>query len=336
MQSRLIKTARPAANRNAGRNDWYRMSAKADGTVAEIHIYDEIGYWGVTASDFIRDLQGIDASQIDVHLNTPGGDVFDGIAIYNALQQHKANVTMYVDSLAASIGSVIAMAGNEVVMAKYSTMMIHEASGVAIGANAEEMRTMADLLDKTSANLASVYADKSGTPVEEWRALMQAETWFSADEAVEFGLADRVNSDNNTKVSNSWDLSIFNYPGRHAAPAPTTGPVPAPDNVLEPSPDAPEKVETPPGGGGEPEPAFVFSPDAFASALDTILHPPVEEEVENFELDPDVFRAMIKYRSDNAPAATQTPKAESPPSFESTFDPEFLRLRVMEGLKNAP
>ena len=124
--------------RNRARRDWYRIDNKAD-EQADIYIYDEIGYWGLTAADFVRDLQAVKAGKINLHLNTPGGDVFDGIAIHNALRQHSASVAVQVDSLAASIGSVIAMAGDTITMAKHSTMMIHDPFGFAMG-NAEDMR----------------------------------------------------------------------------------------------------------------------------------------------------------------------------------------------------
>lgn len=337
MATRLIKTARPVARLKAGRNDWYRISAKADAVTAEVHIYDEIGYWGVTAQDFIKDLQGVEATTIELHLNTPGGDVFDGIAIHNALRQHKARVVAYVDSLAASIGSVIAMAGDEVVMARYSTMMIHEASGVAIGANADEMRAMADLLDKTSQNIAQVYADRSGTDIEDWRNLMRAETWFSAEEAVEFGLADRVGDDNRT-VENSWDMSIFSYPGRQAAPAPTVAPTGPPSNVFVPAPStAPPPLVEPqsqptgvdsPGGGGA---AFEFDIDAFRGAMSIAADPPVPTEEAPFEFDPQIFRAIMADRANNAPAIAQYIQ-EEPKTFEQTFDGEMFAALIREAV----
>jgi ATP-dependent Clp endopeptidase proteolytic subunit ClpP len=218
-----LRMARPAADLVQGRTDWYRIKNLSD--VAEVYIYDEIGYFGITASDFVRDLQGITHDKIDLHLNTPGGDVFDGVAIYNALKSHKAEVTVIVDSLAASAGSFIAQAGDKVVMKKNATMMIHDASGLAIG-NASDMRDLADLLDKTSDNIASIYSDRAGGTVADWRAAMQAETWYSADEAVKAGLADGVDGEGKN-VDNTWDLSIFNYAGRSEAPAPEIAEHPA-------------------------------------------------------------------------------------------------------------
>jgi ATP-dependent protease ClpP protease subunit len=192
-------------NLRQGRTDWYRIVNKADAP-AEVMIYDEIGYVGVTAQDFIKDLAAINGP-IDLHLNTPGGEVFDGMAIYNYLAQ-RGGVTVYIDSLAASIGSVIAMAGDPVIIAKTGQMMIHDGFGMAIG-NAADMRELADLLDKTSNNIAQVYADRTGKPAGEWRDLMRAETWFSAQETVDAGLADRIQGQQRADPRNDWDLSIF-------------------------------------------------------------------------------------------------------------------------------
>jgi ATP-dependent protease ClpP protease subunit len=219
-----LRTAQPRAQLRQGRTDWYRLTNSIGGNApAVLHIYDEIGYWGITASDLVAELSALDVSAIDVHINSPGGEIFDGIAITNALRAHRATVTTYVDSLAASIASVIAMAGDRVVMAPNSQLMIHDGSGLCIG-NAAEMREMADLLDRQSDNIAAVYADKAGGDVAAWRALMTAETWYTAEEAVEAGLADEVSPTRNSSAANppenSWDLSIFRYASRAEAPAP--------------------------------------------------------------------------------------------------------------------
>lgn len=158
---------------------------------AEIFIYDEIGgSFGVSADEFVQDLQGVTAKNICVRINSPGGSVFDAVAIYNALIQHPANITTRVDALAASAASIIAMAGDRVEMMIGSQLMIHDALGLEMG-NAADMREMATFLDRQSDNLASIYANKGGTE-QDWRALMLAETWMFADEAVAFGLADSV------------------------------------------------------------------------------------------------------------------------------------------------
>ena len=177
---------------NATNRDWYRISNKAD-AAPELFIYGEIGWDGVTAEDLIRDLSEIDAKEITVRINSPGGSVFGGIAIYNALRTHPADVTVMVDSIAASIASVIAQAGDTRQMVQHSQMMIHEASGIAIGSGTE-LREYADLLDTQTDLIADIYAVRSGKPLSVFKALMTAETWFSADDAVSSGLADEVHT----------------------------------------------------------------------------------------------------------------------------------------------
>jgi ATP-dependent Clp endopeptidase proteolytic subunit ClpP len=214
-----FKTARSLVALKNGRTDWYKIENKA-ADVAEVYIYDEIGYFGITASDFVRDLNKVTAKQITLHLNTPGGEVFDGIAIYNALRDHKAPVNVVVDGLAASAGSFIAMAGDTVTMNRNSTMMIHDGHGLVIG-NAEDMVEMAELLNKASDNIADIYAKRAKKSREYFRGLMKAETWFTADEAVDAGLADAVAGDEgDATTDNKWDLSIFAYQGREQAPEP--------------------------------------------------------------------------------------------------------------------
>src|SRR6266702_815108 len=129
-------------------NDWYRIRNQKDGPT-QLHIYDEIGYFGVSAGDLIRDLADV-GGPLEVHLNSPGGEVFDGIAIYNVLLA-RHDVTIMIDGLAASIASVIAMAGNPVLVARNAQMMVHDGFGMAIG-NAQDMRDLAELLDRTIDN----------------------------------------------------------------------------------------------------------------------------------------------------------------------------------------
>lgn len=182
---------RPYNFRPSGKTgSWYELK-NLSSDVVDINIYDEIGYWGVTASSFVEDLQGVNASTINLHISSPGGDVFDGLAILNSLRQHKATVNVTVDGLAASAASFIAMAGDSIKIAPNAMMMIHEASGLVVG-NSGDMREMADLLDKTSANIADIYARRAGGDPEEWRTAMRAETWYTHQEAVTAGLADSV------------------------------------------------------------------------------------------------------------------------------------------------
>ena len=171
---------------------WYSIKAKANDT-AEISIYDEIGFWGVSAASFAQDLKdcGNNLKQINLHIHSPGGDVFDGIAIYNLLKNHPANVTVYIDGLAASMASVIAMAGNEIIMPENAMMMIHKPWGIQ-GGDAEDMRKYADLLDRVENTLIPAYASKTGKTPEELAEMLSAETWLNGKECVEQGFADKL------------------------------------------------------------------------------------------------------------------------------------------------
>lgn len=204
---------------------WYQIrnsAAGADGP-AEILIYDEIDSWfGVSAEALARDIAALDDSrELRVRINSPGGNVFDGVAILNALRGHPGKVTVIVDSLAASAASFIAMGGDEVVMNRDAEMMIHKASGLVVG-GADDMRQQADLIDRLNDKMANIYAERAGGTVEDWLAIMAAETWYSADEAVEAGLADRVENvtADREQVAAKFDLSIFAHAGRAHAPAP--------------------------------------------------------------------------------------------------------------------
>lgn len=214
--------------------DWFRIENSAeDAESTDVYVYDSIGGWfGMFADEFIEAIGQIKTPKMNIRLNSPGGSVFEGIAIANAIRNHPANVTVYVDSLAASIASVIALAGDRVVMMPQSQFMVHNASGAAYG-DATEMTKMADLLDKQSRNIAEAYAQHTGRPVAEWQQYMAAETWFTAEEAVAVGLADEVmpmrpkqDADDeqpattNAQAQRSWDLSMYNYAGRAAAPTP--------------------------------------------------------------------------------------------------------------------
>lgn len=211
-----------------GPHDWYRIEAKAD-EPAEVWIYDEIGWYGTSAGDFARDLAAVTSSTINLHLNSPGGSVFDGVAIHNSLRAHKATVNVTVDGIAASIASVIAMAGDTVTMGRGTEMMIHNPSGIVLG-NAVDMREMADLLDRLALDLAGFYHERAGGTLASWSAAMDAETWYSAQEAVDAGLADSVIGDDPPAAragvktppgpNGPHDLSAYRYAGRERAPGP--------------------------------------------------------------------------------------------------------------------
>lgn len=205
--------------------DWYRFEMAAGGQsdkAASLHIYDAIGGWfGIRVSELVQELADLDVEEIDVYLNSPGGDAFGGLAIMNALRRHKATVTVHVDGLAASAASVIAMGGDVVEMGRGSQLMIHDASAIAWGPAAQMAKTAA-VLDKTSNSYAAVYAARAGGTTAGWREAMREESWYTADEAVKAGLADRtIDAEAEPEgVEAAWDLSIYAYAGRASAPAP--------------------------------------------------------------------------------------------------------------------
>lgn len=171
---------------------WYRIENSANGV--EIYLYDAIGWWGVTANDFVDSVKSVGSMPISLHINSGGGDVWDGVAIYEAIRAHPAEVTVHIDGIAASAASLIAMAGDRVVIGKAATVMIHDASWDVYG-NAEDHLDAAQILEKVSATIAEVYADRAGGQAADWRAAMQAGTdgtWYTAAEAVEIGLADEI------------------------------------------------------------------------------------------------------------------------------------------------
>lgn len=204
--------------------DWFRISNKVDDDTTEVYILDEIGgWWGVSASEFVSQLKKIKTSKIKLHINSPGGEVFDGVAIYNALRDHDATVTVIVDALAASAASFIAQAGDKVIMNRGSTMMIHDGLAFCVGNEADMLKT-AGILDTISNNIADIYADRAGGTLQEWRDLMREEVWYSAQEAVDAGLADELAVTTApaeaVEATNRWNLSIFNHAGRGDAPSP--------------------------------------------------------------------------------------------------------------------
>ncbi len=214
-----------------------------EGGVGRLHLDDVIdswgGSWGVSAKEVNAALAELgDVTEIHLHINSPGGEVWEGVAILNALRRHPATVTAVVDGLAASAASFIAAGCDRVVMARNTQMMIHDAWGIGIGP-AADMRDLADRLDKISDNIASIYAGKSGGQVGDWRSLMLAETWYDADEAVAAGLADEVEGavQADATVANAFDLSVFKHPGRAQAPEPTMSHA-EPAEAAEPEPAA--------------------------------------------------------------------------------------------------
>ena len=169
---------------------------KAKGSVGEIFIDDDIGEGmfdeGITAKSFRNDLARLgDVSELRIFINSGGGSVFDGIAIFNQIARHKARKVVHVDGIAASIASVIAMAGDEILIAENGMMMIHSASGVTMGTAADHRET-AEALDRVDGSIVNTYVNRTGAKPDDIRQMMAATTWMTAQEAVELGFADKV------------------------------------------------------------------------------------------------------------------------------------------------
>jgi ATP-dependent protease ClpP protease subunit len=156
-----------------------------------IHLYDEVGAFGAGSKDFLADLGKLDGEHIHLRINSPGGSVIEGTAIYNALRRHQGGLTVHIDALAASMASVIAMAGAPVYMADNALMMIHNPWTVSMG-DSDQLRREADLLDKLKSTLVNAYKRKSGMEEKEIAQMMDKETWLDAVEAVALGFADAI------------------------------------------------------------------------------------------------------------------------------------------------
>ncbi|GIN60528.1 ATP-dependent Clp protease proteolytic subunit [Robertmurraya siralis] len=197
------------------KNKFFNMKASDDGKSADIFIYGEVTkyaweeYGEVSSITFKNELdelgEGIEI--INLYINSPGGSVFEGITIHNMLKRHNARIIVHVDGVAASIASVIAMAGDEILMPKNSMLMIHNAWTFTWG-NAKELRKAADDLDRISNSSMQSYLQKAGDKLDEetLKELLDAESWLSADEAFEYGLCDEVLAENNMVASISDEL----------------------------------------------------------------------------------------------------------------------------------
>jgi ATP-dependent protease ClpP protease subunit len=253
--ARPMRSTRRLQNAQGSQPRWWSITNKADTSEPTlVSIFDEIGFFGVSAGGFLAELSGIDGD-IDLHLNSPGGDVFDAIAIYNSLKARRGTVAITVDGLAASAASFIAQAASpgHLEMAPFSTMMIHDGFAAGIG-NAADMRDLAQQLDDASDNIAGIYAQRTGKTAEYWRNKMRATTWYKDHEAVADGLADRVRGQDGA-VKDAWDLSVLN-----AVPAPA-------ENTPAPAPAPRETVTL---QNKAPDPAAVENPAAVPAAVSAI------------------------------------------------------------------
>jgi ATP-dependent protease ClpP protease subunit len=214
----------------------------------------QFGAYGVSAKAFLADLGKLpDKAPLTLRLNSPGGSVFDAVAIYNALTRHADTVTVSIDGIAASAASYIAMAGDEIIMPENAFLMIHEPSGMVMG-TASDMRAMAEALDKIGASLLRGYAAKSGKPEKDVAKLMAKETWLDAAEALDMGFADTMTEP--VKIAASFDVSRFQNtpPEIIEAVKAKDEPVavePESEAEAEPKPDASPVGETEPGADPE-------------------------------------------------------------------------------------
>lgn len=279
------------------------------GSVATMRIYGPIdswgGFWGISAGDVSAALDtiGPDISEIRVRINSPGGEMFEGLTILNMLRAHGAHVVAVVDGLAASAASFIAAGCDETVMSPGTQMMIHDVSSFAWG-NAGDMRAAAASLDSSSNAVASLYAEAAGGTEEQWRALMVAETWYTATEAAAAGLAARVGvvtdaGDTATAgkpddplasdpFEDRFDLSIFNYAGRANAP----GPKP-------PTASADGSITTPEGGSD-----VAFSDEQITNLRRTLG---VAEDADETTIMAALTEALAERADDPQPVNTNVP-----------------------------
>ena len=188
------------------KENWYDIQSKASKDIVDVYIFDEIGTFGINAQNFIDEIKGFKNSPLNLHINCVGGDVFEGMAIYNVIKKRTAETTVYIEGIAASMGSVIALAADKVVMAENSLFMIHNAWGGAMG-EAKELKKTANLLEKISNEIADIYIKKTKLPYDRVKEMMDEETWLNADEAFELGFIDSISDA--IKVAAKYDVSKF-------------------------------------------------------------------------------------------------------------------------------
>ena len=233
MKNRLNKLY--ADNRKAAARK-FEVVAKADSSEVDIFLYDHIvssedeaEWWGgVAPESFVKAVYAVDPSHtINLRVNSPGGSVFAARAMEQALRAHKGKVVVHIDGLAASAATFVAMAGDEIVMSKGAMFMIHKA-WTGMWGNAEDLRKEADLLDKIDGTLAETYADKTGKDIAAITEWMAAETWFTAQEALDAGFATSI-AEAEAKAL-AWDLSAYqNAPKAERQTQPEPAPAPEPE-----------------------------------------------------------------------------------------------------------
>lgn len=276
--------------------NWYRIQAAGEGDQRSIviEIYGDIGYWGITAADFIRDLKEQDDGvlPVTVAINSPGGDLFDGIAIHNALQRLGDRVTVRIDGACYSSASVIASGGQRVTMADNALLMIHNPWTYAAG-DSEELRKVADIMDQALEGIVASYQHRPLTIDDaELRRLIAAETWMTAAEAKDIGFVDEVTAGTTIKASfgQSRILNRYQHPPKDLLAQQDEPPVPEPEPAPTPDP--------------EPTPGPAPTPEAAALAAE------LAAECQKAGI-ADVAEALIKASGLKSQAAVQAELARA-------------------------
>jgi len=225
------------------------LTTADNGNVFEIYFNDMIDDWfGISSAMVTEALMVAGGKDVLVHVNSPGGMVFEGLSIHSAFKQYAGKVTMRVEGLAASAASYVVMAGDEITIEPGAMIMIHDASDFTVG-NAAEHRKTADVLDKVSDSIAAIYAERAGGDQATWRAAMKEETWYGSVEAVDIGLADSVVStaDDTTgaKARARWSGVFNKMPGTDSGNATEWGGTGETDPAPETEPEIPPAPEDP-------------------------------------------------------------------------------------------
>jgi len=206
----MRRAERPGPGQDEGpRQSWYDIQDRNDGT-ADIYIYDEIGGWGIEAKEFIKEFNALKASKVNIHINSPGGSVFEGWAIYNAINNNSKGkiVNTFIEGIAASMASVIALAGDYINMSENSLFMIHNPIGGARG-EVKDLEKVIEILNKIKDSIVNIYHKKTGIEADEIKKMMDAETWFTAQEALDAGFIDKITEQ--LAAAATFDLSKYDY-----------------------------------------------------------------------------------------------------------------------------
>ena len=196
------------------------LRAETQGEAAHVYLYDVIDAWfGVSAQMMVDALKSASGKTVHLHINSPGGDVFESVAMATAIAAHDGDVIAHIDGVAASAATRVALAAKEVRIADSGLMMIHNSWTIAWG-NSEEIRKTADLLDKVDTGIVADYARKTGASDQQIRDWMAAETWFNAQEALDNKFVDAIDATTQGAANKAWDLSAYQNAPKRQEPAP--------------------------------------------------------------------------------------------------------------------